>query len=120
MDNDDIGPGIGTLIGLKMASVENRADEQRRTLDETRARLRANATAALYEEAFALAAADVIAAILVELQSGQRRLSDPASVAERNELYARKAATHVRQLSKGQVRLRQADVERIAADRPLK
>jgi len=120
MNDDSIGHGLGTLIGLKMGSVRSRAAEQSAALEEARAQLRAKATAALYDEAFALAAADVLAAILAELRSGQRRLSDPAAVAERNELYANKAALHVGKLSKGCVRLAQADVERIAAERPLK
>lgn len=118
-DNDNI-VGLSMLIGMKMGSVRARAAEQSEALDRMRAELRAKVTTALYAEAFALAAADVMAAILAELKSGQRHLSDPAAVTERNKLYVTKAATHLRQMSKGTVRLARADIERIAAERPLK
>lgn len=126
MNNDGYGPGIGTLIGLKLGSVEANASQHAADLAEVRKQLQSSVASGLFDEAFALAAAEVTAEIVGELSQeaggakGVRRLSDPANVEGRNGAYVDRAAMIVRRLSQGHVTMTQADVERIKASRPLK
>lgn len=120
------GPGMGTLIGLKMGSVKAAADAHVQDLEAMRAELRNAVTGGLFEKAFAQASADVTAEIVEELSQeqagkrGARRLSDPANVEGRNEAYVTHAAAHVRRLSGGQVRMSPQDQARVKAQRPVK
>jgi hypothetical protein len=125
-DGYGYGPGIGTLIGLKMGSVEAGAKQHQADLEAMRAELRNAVAGGLYDQAFAQAAAEVTAEIVGELnaeqagQVGARRLSEPGNVDGRNEAYARKAAAIVRRLSDGHVRMTAEDIARVKASRPLK
>lgn len=126
MSGEGYGPGMGSLIGLKMGSVKAAADAHVQDLEAMRAELRGAVTGGLFEKAFAQASADITAEIVNELRQeqagkrGARRLSDPANVEGRNEAYVAKAAAHVRRLSGGQVRMSPQDQARVKAQRPVK
>lgn len=120
------GPGIGTLIGLKMGSMEASNNQHLADLKAMRAQLRGAVAGGLYDQAFAQAAAEVTAEIIGELnaeqagQPGQRRLSDPRNADARNSSYAKKAAAIVYRLSDGRVSLSAEDIARVKTSRPLK
>lgn len=118
---DNYGPGMGSIIGLRIAQVRNEADAQVSELDALRARLRRAEVMTFYDQAFALAAADIVASVLAELGGAQPRILSVASAREvRNAKGVQLAAEHVRKLSNGRVNLSRADMQRIAAMRPLR
>lgn len=124
--SNDLGPGLGTLIGLKWASVNSAKSGRAKELNAMREELRRTLAGGLYDDAFALAAAELTSEMLEELkaeqagQPGARRLSDPANVDARNEVYVNRAAANVRKMSKGLVYLSKEDQKRIRAERPIR
>lgn len=118
---ENSGPGLGTLVGLRMAQVRHEADAQANEIDVLRTRLRRAQTQALYDQAFTLAVADVIAAVLSEFAGIQpRALSVSSAIEARNVRYAQLAAEHVKLLSNGRVTLSVDLMKRIVAERPLR
>ena len=123
-----IGPELGTLIGMKMASSDALYESHSEELGVMRAQLRAIITSQLYDMAFARAAADLTAEILSELKAEKegkgkvaaRRLSDPANTEIRNQEYVRRAAKHYYLASKGRESMPSAHRERFTAQRLLK
>ena len=126
MNEEGYGPGIGTLIGFKMASVDARGEALQSELGAMRAKLRATIASGVYDSAFAHAAADLTAEIISELKdeqdgkAGARRLSDPANVEARNEAYVDSAAKHVYRLSAGKTSMPREERLRIKARRPVR
>lgn len=124
--SEGYGPGIGSLVGLKLGSVQASAEQHASELNKMRDMLRNHVAGGLYDEAFAQAAAEVTAEIVGELDAvanGKpvvRRLSDPAAVAERNAAYVDRAAKIVRDKSDGKVVMTREDIARIKAQRPIK
>jgi hypothetical protein len=124
--SEGYGPGIGSLIGLKMGSVKAAAEAHDQDLKAMRAELRNAVAGGLYDQAFAQAAADVTAEIIEEVKqeqagkTGARRLSDPANVQGRNEAYVQRAEAHVRRLSGGKVRMSPEDKALLKKQRHVK
>lgn len=115
MSSDGYGPGIGTLVGAQLADLfytprrpspapgahaghvvgNATAAEVSVSLQRMREELKRVTRAAQLQEAKALAVAEVIEGVAREVQAveagkGERRLSDPANSAARNELFAEK------------------------------
>lgn len=122
---DGYTPGVGTMIGTKLASVEAGNSARAGELQSMRADLRNMLSGALFAKAFAEASAEVLAEILKEFEakdrgaSTERRLSDPANRDARNQEYVTRAASNVRRLSDGKMNLPHSEQERIKALRPI-
>lgn len=86
MSNEDHGPGIGPVVGIEMAEVENAARVQAGTQEELRQQLAQLQRQALFDQAFALAAEGLTQRILEELRAAYagsgdaRNLSKPSNV----------------------------------------
>lgn len=83
--------------GVMYSGASNSAEQQSRALDDLKKRVLEAEKRVIYRKAARQAATEVMEEIVDEVRTGKEmRLSDPANVALRNDVYVEKMANHVR------------------------
>lgn len=124
--SDLFGSKGATAVGMAWAESDAKTDQHASDLKKMRARLEEQSTTAFYQEAFKLAAAEVLDDIITEIKQekdgvvGARRLSDPLNADLRNEAYVEAIARQVNRISGGTVNVSRMSQERIKKARVFK
>ncbi|ART57130.1 hypothetical protein CBP36_19695 (plasmid) [Acidovorax carolinensis] len=111
---------------MAWAESDAKTDQHASDLKKMRERLEEQSSTAFYQEAFKLAAAEVLNDIITEVKqendgvAGARRLSDPSNADLRNEAYVEAIARQVNRISGGTVNVSRMSQERIKKARVFK
>ena len=124
--SDLFGSNGAAAVGMAWAESDAKTDQHARDLKKMRERLEEQSATAFYQEAFKLAAAEVLNDIITEIKQekegvvGARLLSDPSNANLRNEAYVAAIARQVNLLSNGAVYVSRMSQERIKKARVFK
>lgn len=124
--SDLFGSKGAAAVGLAWAESDAKTEQHASDLKKMRARLEEQSETAFYQEAFKLAAAEVLDSIITEIKQEKagvvaaRLLSDPSNAHLRNEAYVEAIARQVDLLSNGTVHVSRMSQERIKKARVFK